>query len=297
MEESALAAPALCQNPVHLHALPSPFVDRTTLRQEGGEALALSGIAHDARNLVTALRLCAELISEPGVLGPTHEHYAREVRSIAQASDRLVRRLSALSRSTKSPREATPAETPVQNVAEAVQQLAPLLAAVAGPAIEIEIVCLPCAGLLQLSDESLTRILLNLVRNAADAIPGAGHIRVTVQGSGGSSFLWTVPGLPADLPASVVLSVEDDGPGIPAEMLERIFEAGFSTRKNGAPWPEARHRGLGLSIVRQLVEQAGGTVRAVVPPRPGARFEIELPLTNVTPSLPSEHALTEGGAL
>ena len=56
-----------------------------TLREQGGEALALAGIAHDARNLVTALGLCAELISEPGVFTPRHGHFAGEIRSIAEA--------------------------------------------------------------------------------------------------------------------------------------------------------------------------------------------------------------------
>ena len=53
-----------------------------TLREQGGEALALAGIAHDARNLMTALGLCAELISEPGVLTPQG--------NLASFIDRLV---------------------------------------------------------------------------------------------------------------------------------------------------------------------------------------------------------------
>jgi signal transduction histidine kinase len=192
--------------------------------------------------------------------------------------------------------------------------LSNLLAAVAGPAAEVQVACMPCAGALRLSEENLTRILLNLVRNAADAMPAGGRIRITAQRGGGTNFLWTIPGRADDAcadygmevwddagqwsrPETVVLSVEDDGPGIPPELLDKIFEPGFSTRRSLTPWPVAPHQGLGLSIVRQLVEEAGGTVRAATLPRRGARFEIELPLTKVTPYLPSESSIrSENGA-
>jgi signal transduction histidine kinase len=277
---------------------PTPTAAAT---QEAGQSLALAGIAHDARNLVTALTLCADLIAEPGVLAEGHEHLANDVRSITDASAYLMRRLSALSRTATLASQNLPDSVPVTDLAQAVRELTGLLAAVAGPSVGVQIACMPCAGLLRLTEESLTRILLNLVRNAADAMPEGGKIRVTVQRGGGASFLWTLPcgaddacgnlwgeAIGETAPPTVVLAVEDDGPGIAPELLEKVFAPGFSTRREGRPWPEALHHGLGLSIVRQLVEEAGGTVRAVAAPRRGARLEIELPLTNVTPTLPSE---------
>jgi signal transduction histidine kinase len=308
MEESIVPSAATPQR--HLPPPPAPVTIAPTLREEGGAAVALAGIAHDARNLVTALGLCAELIAEPGVLAPVHRHYAAEVRSIADASERLVRRLSSLARVATLRRQTTAVETPVTDLSEAVRQLGSLLSAIAGPTIGVQIACLPCRGPLLLSEEDLTRILLNLVRNAADAMPTGGRIRITAQQGGGGSFLWT---LPDDHPlttvsaadvwgqasssGTVLLTVEDDGPGIPPEILDRVFDPGFSTRRAGHAWPDAPHHGLGLSIVRELVEGAGGTIRAVIPPGHGARFEIEVPLTNVTGSLPSERALTGGSEL
>ena len=290
-----------------------------------GQSIALAGIAHDARNLVTALKLCSELIGEPGVLAAQHAHFADEVWSIADASDHLMRRLSAVSRTATLQRDSPVVAAPINDLAEAVRDLSGLLAAIAGPSIGVQTACLPCGGRLRLSEENLTRILLNLVRNAADAMPTGGRIRITAQRGGGASFHWKVaqrgaggtkalgaepPRLgdaraddrcgddgcvdlweeaPAvNRPETVVLSVEDDGPGIAAHLLEKIFEPGFSTRRDGGPWPESAHHGLGLSIVRQLVEEAGGTIRAVTPPKRGARFQIELPLTNVTPPFGNE---------
>jgi len=147
----------------------------------------------------------------------------------------------------------------------------------AGPAVRLEVECAPCAGLLGLNAEELLRILFNLVANAVEAMgaltgaPGRqGFLRITAQRAGGASFLPSG----ADGVETVVLSVRDNGPGIAANDLDRIFDAGFSTRVSG---DEAPH-GLGLSIVRQLVEAAGGAVRAVSSPAFGARFDIEIPV-------------------
>jgi signal transduction histidine kinase len=311
--------------PATLPGLPLPRIGNApTLREQGGDALALAGIAHDARNLVTALGLCAEMIGEPGVLAPQHGHFAAEIRSITSASASLVERIGGLARTAAQANPApatavrakeTPVpETPVADLSEAVRQMGSLLSAIAGPVTELQIACLPCRGELRLSEESLSRILVNLVRNAADARPTGGRIRITTQRGGGESFLWTLEGETpgeesaqylwddaphpsATLPRTVLLTVEDDGPGIPTEFLERVFETGFTTRQGGRSWPESQHHGLGLSIVRQLVETAGGTVRAVVPPSGGGRIEIELPLTNVTPTLLSilpVHVMKEG---
>lgn len=326
MEPSAQPSPtATPVPPATLPRLPIPRLgNRPTLREQGGDALALAGIAHDARNLVTALGLCAEMIGEPGVLAPHHGHFATEIRSITTASASLVERISGLARTAAQAnpgqgtavraKETPVPETPVTDLSEAVRQMGSLLSAVAGPVTELQIACLPCRGQLRLSEESLSRILVNLVRNAADARPTGGRVRITTQRGGGESFLWTLEGETpgeqsaqylwddsphpsAALPHTVLLTVEDDGPGIPTEFLERVFETGFTTRQGGRSWPESQHHGLGLSIVRQLVDAAGGTVRAVVPPSGGGRFEIELPLTNVTPSLlsvPPVHVKNEG---
>ena len=278
-----------------------------TLREEGGQALALAGIAHDARNLVTAMGLCAELISAPDVLTPKHGHLAAEFRSIATSSAQLMRRLTDLTRRTTQEAAIAAPETPVRELSESVRALRSLLTAIAGTTTEVQFACLPCGGPLRLSEESLSRILVNLVRNAADAMPGEGRIRITTQRGNGASFLWTVDGERAE-PASeylwddpphaegtacgtVLLTVEDTGPGIPTEFIQRVFDSGFTTREGGKSWPKSQHRGLGLSIVRELVEGAGGTVRAVSSPLRGARIEIELPLTNVTSNLLWERRL------
>ena len=64
--------------------VPSPRSAGTGSEQLArGQDLALAGIAHDARNLVTTLQLCADLIAEPGVLAPDQSHFAGEIRALA----------------------------------------------------------------------------------------------------------------------------------------------------------------------------------------------------------------------
>ncbi|HOT27836.1 MAG TPA: ATP-binding protein [Candidatus Ozemobacteraceae bacterium] len=100
----------------------------------------------------------------------------------------------------------------------------------------------------------LHRALLNLLTNAIDAVDRDGRIEIFAEAC----------------PAGVRIVVEDSGPGIPAERLERIFDPFFTTKTKGT--------GLGLAIVSGIVESHGGTVRAATGRRlTGARFELELP--------------------
>jgi two-component system sensor histidine kinase ChvG len=76
----------------------------------------------------------------------------------------------------------------------------------------------------------------------------------------------------------VLVTVEDDGPGVPEDRLEQIFERFYSDRPEGEAYGD--HSGLGLAISRQIVEAHGGRIwvenRRATAPR-GARFVVELP--------------------
>lgn len=68
----------------------------------------------------------------------------------------------------------------------------------------------------------------------------------------------------------MILTVRDNGPGIPAEVQQRLFERGFTTKKG-------RGLGLGLSLVQSVVEAHGGRIRHLREVSPGAEFWLELP--------------------
>src|ERR1700755_554288 len=92
-------------------------------------------------------------------------------------------------RASFSNRKAQTRSTHIDNLAEAVERLKHFLAKVAGTAIGLEVECLACSGLVRLSSEELTRILVRLTRNAAAVMPQGGRIRITVQQGGGGNFL------------------------------------------------------------------------------------------------------------
>ena len=124
--------------------------------------------------------------------------------------------------------------------------------------VSLELEVAPGVTTTTMSAAKLTQVLLNLVMNAAQSIhvggERAGRIVIRARGEG-----------------SVRIEVEDDGPGVPTDLRDRLFEP-FVTSK-----PAGEGTGLGLAVCRALVESAGGTLTAHdVTPR-GARFVIELP--------------------
>lgn len=103
--------------------------------------------------------------------------------------------------------------------------------------------------------DELKEVLLNLVENARDAMPGGGIVRI-------------VSAKAEDDPGAQIVSVEDEGVGIPDALLGRIFEPQFSTRSTGT--------GLGLAIVKRLVDSWGGTVQVESETGRGTRVRIRL---------------------
>ena len=176
----------------------------------------------------------------------------------------------------------------ISNLAQELIASRSLLSALAGPAIALTVDVEGGALPVRLNSEDLTRMMVNLVKNAAEAMPSGGEIRIGLRKQTDQTVATAGDG------QVLSLTLEDNGPGIPRKALERIFEAGFTTHAAGAGlgdpaasssaggWPSA-HRGLGLSITRSIVEAASGHIYATNREGPGtpgrgARFEIVLPV-------------------
>jgi len=174
---------------------------------------------------------------------------------------------------------------PVANLAAELAVNRNLLAALAGPSIALTVHAEGCARPVWLSGEDLTRVLVNLVKNSAEAMLSGGRIDICLREQ---------PRQQADgenAAARLLLTVEDNGPGIPAELEETIFVSGFTshgvsvgdTQGSPATWSPNHHhghghRGLGLTISRAIIEGAGGRITAANREQGGARFALELPL-------------------
>lgn len=254
----------------------------------------LGELAHDARNMVTALELYCELLEKPGVLAAPFRHYGDELRQVAASSRLLVEKLATVDldqaperrRSARMPDAANghgavaaglapaqpadfaPAES-IDNLAAELEAKRNLLAALAGPSIALSMETQGSALPVRLTREDLTRVLVNLVKNSTEAMPGGGLIDVILDEfhAGAAEAAW------------LVLKVEDSGPGFSPANLGKVFEARFTTRSNrGSDGRPAPNRGLGLSITRAIVEAAGGRIHAANRAQGGARIEIELPV-------------------
>ncbi len=109
--------------------------------------------------------------------------------------------------------------------------------------------------LLEVDSAQMTQVLVNLVSNAAQAIRAGGKVRIVVA--------------PFPMKDGVILSVEDDGEGIPPDKVSQVFDPFFTTKTDGT--------GLGLPICRQIVEAHGGTISVESEPGKGTRVVVLLP--------------------
>jgi signal transduction histidine kinase len=133
----------------------------------------------------------------------------------------------------------------------------------AGVAVAVHVSAESGLPALALDDRSLEHVLLQLVKNAAEAMLEGGSVHIVARRA-----------LSRSNPA-VLVHVSDDGQGIPAYALEHIFKQGFSSKRDTRGWGE--HCGLGLAIVRDLVQSVGGVVEVASTRRRGTTFELRIP--------------------
>jgi two-component system sensor histidine kinase HydH len=223
-----------------------------------------AGIAHEIRNPLGAISLNAELLAEDVVDRPESAASVDKIRRAADRLDRIVGDVLSFARDTR----INAADTSAHEILElALSDCEGLLAKEDVSAhLEIDGACRLVA------DRALVaQAVANLVRNAIEAMRGSAS-RELVLGAR-EARLRTADGSRRGF---IVLSVEDTGPGIPAEARERIFNPFFTTREEGT--------GLGLAIVHRIVDAHGG-MTACVDARQrtatggrGARLELSLPL-------------------
>jgi PAS domain S-box-containing protein len=209
-----------------------------------------SGTIHDFKNLLMGIVGTVEVAklatNEPGQIGG---HLETIAKTAMHASDLLSQMLAIGKPSTAQPRP-----LPVRaNVSACVA----LLKNVLPGRIAIETAFPDHEWVVHADETQIEQIVLNLGLNAREAMPQGGTLRFTLRSDSRNGR------------AFVVLSVEDTGQGMSAEVKSRIFEPFFTTKQGGT--------GLGLSIVRDLVERLGGTIEVRTQPEQGTRFEVWLP--------------------
>ncbi|MGH0035862.1 MAG: two-component system sensor histidine kinase NtrB [Myxococcota bacterium] len=210
----------------------------------------LAEIVHEIRNPLVSLKTFLQLL--PG--RENDPEFTVEFRQVVmEEMHRLERLLDSVVQH---------ARPPVGLDDEDATDIAPCLDSIAGllrhRALDrgVSLVTEVAEGLppLAVSQDALRQILLNLVLNAIDVTPRDGRVVLGAR--------------PAD--HGVEIRVDDDGPGVPPELRERVFEPFFSTRRE-------RAGGLGLAISRRLVGESGGRLQVSDAPSGGASFHAWLP--------------------
>ena len=136
-------------------------------------------------------------------------------------------------------------------------------------AVSVELVLPDDLPLIQGDEHQLCQVFTNLVINAFEALGGKGHIRITAA-AGTMEDEAAHKGDGASHVPTMVVEVADDGPGIPGDLKDRVFNAFFTTKAQGS--------GLGLAIVRKIIDAHDGRIDVATAPEQGTRFTVTLPL-------------------
>ena len=206
------------------------------------------GIAHDFNNSLATILGFASLAQGRGA--PADGKMRQYLSAIVQAGEHardLVEKMLAFSRSIPGD------EVRTVNAQPLLAETKRMLQSVIPTTIQIDTVIDSDVPAVQIDGTAFNQLVFNLVLNARDAITGHGHIRVSLTGP------HTVRALCTACHSSfegeyVELVVADDGCGIPAEHLHRVFDPFFSTKEVG------KGTGMGLSVLHGIVHRVGGHV-------------------------------------
>jgi len=229
-----------------------------------------AGLAHEIRNPLGAIKGAAQLLADPvpeSSLDPSSREFLGIILEEVDRLDRVVGSVLDLAR----PAQGTVMPTDVNAVVRRTLQV--LSTERRGDDLQVEVTLDPALPRVAIDPEQLRQVLMNLFRNAAQAMKGRGKVVVSTRVRFGRG---TRPGTgQADEPF-VELNVTDNGPGISQKVLENIFLPFFTTKDKGT--------GLGLAISQRIAQGAGGRIEVRSYEGKGSTFAVILPAAVGTPA-------------
>lgn len=222
-----------------------------------------SGVAHDFNNLLTAITGYSQLALQN--LNPDHP-LRTELGEIQKAADKaasLTHQLLAFSRKQ-------PAAYKTIDLNETVVDMQRMLTRIIGSHIDLRTFLAESLGHVKADPDQIGQVILNLIVNARDAMPGGGKLTIE---TANVDFAEDAPLHRGRLRPGpwVLLSVSDSGCGMDAKTQSHIFEPFFTTKEPG------KGTGIGLSTVYAIIEQSGGGIWVYSEPSRGTTFKIYLP--------------------
>jgi PAS domain S-box-containing protein len=228
------------------------------------------GIAHDFNNMLTAVISYSDLLLREFVPEDTRHEDITEISKAAHRAAALTRQLLVFSRQQV-------VQPWVLDLNESVTELEKMLGRLIGADIDLTTKLAPDLGAVKADPGQIEQIVMNLVVNARDAMPGGGRLsietaNVELDEGYALAHAFTAAG------PYVMLAVSDTGCGMSRETRQHIFEPFFTTKEPG------KGTGLGLSTVYGIVRQAGGHVWVYSEVDTGTTFKIYLPRVDAPPS-------------
>ncbi|MDO8501571.1 MAG: PAS domain-containing protein [Gemmatimonadaceae bacterium] len=224
------------------------------------------GIAHDFNNILTVITTYSEFLLKSFTDGASDRASDRadveEIKRAAEKAASLTRQLLVFSRRQE-------AELQTVDLNASVESLKLMVNRLVGDNIEIRTRLEKDIWYVRADPGQIEQVLMNLVVNACDAMPGGGMLRIETANAVLGPDVATSWGQPEGRYA--MLSVSDTGHGMTRETQARIFEPFFTTKEQG------KGTGLGLSIVYGIVRESGGHIEAESELGRGTTFKVYLP--------------------
>jgi len=227
-----------------------------------------AGVAHDFNNLLSVILGNAELGREADDAAEVQDAFD-EIHTAGERAAELTGQLLAIGRRQVLSPEDLDWNDRLRSSIKLLRRLIP-------EHISLDFQPTESRTMVRADPTQIDQIVMNLCLNARDAVSDGGRITVSTLTERGA------PGTPAQ----VILRVRDDGPGIPAELLDRIFDPFVTSKEKGAG------TGLGLSMIYGIAKQHGGSVRVESADGHGSCFEVRLPASKVesAPAKPAKPA-------
>lgn len=225
-----------------------------------------AGIAHELKNPLAGIEVMAGLLRRQVASSPDAQSILADIISEAQLANAIVVEMLEFVRPIRLQVE----RIDIAHILRQSISLAETKAPRGGVAMEMAIE--PGTPLIDGDEHRLVQVFTNLLTNAFEALDGNGRVTITAR-TGAIVEDPALGGSEQPIP-TLVVDVADSGPGVSAELADKIFDPFFTTKVQGT--------GLGLGIVRKIVDAHDGRIDIVSLPGEGARFSVTLPVTSIS---------------